>query len=209
MKAVHKLLNQRTAQRASEFMQGICYILIAIVFATIVLTCMGRMEYNLSYNGENYPQAIYAEQDHNFGTRSLTISTKDELRVRANLDDGSIELGTYIAIALTHIVGAIPIMLAYRYLAKVFSNVAKGEIFTQSNAQYLLYHGIIQIALAVVYPFAKLLIVEVANMLVSDHIELSTGADIFNNLIPSIAFLVAAYIISYGVNLQDEVDHTL
>ena len=28
-------------------------------------------------------------------------------------------------------------------------------------------------------------------------------------LIPGIAFLVAAYIIHYGVHLQDEVDHTL
>ena len=31
----------------------------------------------------------------------------------------------------------------------------------------------------------------------------------FNMLIPSIAFIVAAYIIHYGVHLQDEVDHTL
>lgn len=30
-----------------------------------------------------------------------------------------------------------------------------------------------------------------------------------NSIVPSIAFIVAAYIIHYGISLQDEVDHTL
>lgn len=33
--------------------------------------------------------------------------------------------------------------------------------------------------------------------------------NMLNRLFPGIAFLVAAYIIHYGIRLQDEVDHTL
>jgi len=48
-----------------------------------------------------------------------------------------------------------------------------------------------------------------ANQIADSRISLYTGTDVLNTLIPSIAFLVAAYIIRYGIYLQDEVDHTL
>ena len=43
----------------------------------------------------------------------------------------------------------------------------------------------------------------------ASQIMISTGSDMLNRLFPGIAFLVAAYIIHYGIRLQDEVDHTL
>ncbi|MFV0498061.1 MAG: DUF2975 domain-containing protein [Candidatus Fimivivens sp.] len=209
MKKLHNLLNQKTAQNASQFMKVICYMMIGLLAIMLILSFMGRLQYDLRYTGEHYPHAIYAEKSHDFSTRSLTVSSNDDLRIRTQSEDGKIELSSYIAIVTMYAVGIIPLMFAYLFLSKVFANVAKGEIFVQKNAHYLLYYGLIQVALAVVLPFVKLLIVQIANMLVTDHISLATGSDMINNLIPSIGFLIAAYIINHGVNLQDEADHTL
>lgn len=209
MKSMHALLNQKTAQNTAKFMKIICYIIICLFVIMLALSFMGRLQYNLSFRNENYPNAIYAEENHNFTSRSLTVSSGDNLRIRTQSEDGKIELISYIALIVMYASNIIPLMLAYWFLSKVFANVAKGEIFVEKNAHYLLYYGIIQAIVAVVVPFVKLLIVQIANMLVTDRISLSTGTNMINQLIPSIAFLVAAYIINYGVHLQDEVDHTL
>lgn len=52
-------------------------------------------------------------------------------------------------------------------------------------------------------------ILRLTNLVSDGRMSISTGQRMFNMLIPSIAFIVAAYIIHYGVHLQDEVDHTL
>lgn len=209
MKIIHRLLNQKTAYHTAEVMKFICYIMIGLFAVMLVLSFMGRLQYKLSFGNENYPHAIYAEENHNFASRSLTISGSDSLRIRTQSEEGKIELISYIALIVMYAANIIPLMFAYWFLSKVFSNVAKGEIFVEKNAHYLLYYGIIQAIVAVVVPFVKLLIVQIANTLVTDRISLSTGTNIINQLIPSIAFLVAAYIINYGVHLQDEADHTL
>ncbi len=190
-------------------MAGICYIVIALLIAVIILSFLGRLEYNLSYGGENYPQAIYAENSHDYSTRFLTISNSDNLHIRAHSENGQIQLFSYIAIVIMYLTGIVPLIVAYFFLAKVFSNVSNGYIFVQNNAHYLLYYGLIQVALAVLHPFVKLLIAYIANFFVSDTISIATGTDMLNNLIPAMGFLIAAYIISYGVNLKDEVDHTI
>ena len=209
MKFTNNLLNQNTAKNTAKFMQIICYMGMALFVMMLILSFLGRLQYNLSVESENYPHAIYAEENHDFSSRSFTVSHKDDLRIRTESEDGKIELKSYVTIVLLFSVTLIPMFFAYWFLSKVFANVAKGEIFVEKNAHYLLYYGIIQAIVAIVIPFVKLLIVQIANMLVSDRISLATGTNIINQLIPSIAFFVAAYIISYGVHLQDEADHTL
>ena len=103
----------------------------------------------------------------------------------------------------------VPMIFAYWFLSGVFSNINNGHIFTEKNSSYLLYYGILQFSVAVVVPFIKLLICWLTNLVSNGQMSISTGQAMFNMLIPSIAFIVAAYIIHYGVHLQDEVDHTL
>ncbi|MCI8302283.1 MAG: hypothetical protein HFF68_05910, partial [Oscillospiraceae bacterium] len=76
-------------------------------------------------------------------------------------------------------------------------------------ASFLLYYGLLQFFGAVFVPFIKLLICWLASLASDGRITISTGQNMLSALIPGIAFLVAAYIIHYGVHLQDEVDHTL
>ncbi len=209
MKGFQKFLTKKAAQNISKFMNSVCYVIIALLLTILALSFMGRLEYNLSYNGENFPNAIYAEEDHNFSSRSLTVSSTDSLRIRTQSEDGKIQLISLITITLLYTLQIIPTIFAFWFLSKVFKNVSNGEIFIDKNAQYLLYYAIIQIIVAVVLPFIKILIVQIANLFVTDVIMLSTGQNMLNQVIPSFAFLVAAYIIHYGVHLQNEADHTL
>ena len=103
----------------------------------------------------------------------------------------------------------VPMIFAYYFLSRVFSNIHKRQIFTQQNSLYLLYYGVLQFSVAVFVPFIKLLICKLINLVSESRISIATGQAVFQMLLPSIAFIVAAYIIHYGVHLQDEVDHTL
>lgn len=209
MKIMQSLLNQKMATNTSRFMKIVCYIVIVLFMLMLGLSFFGRLQYTLRVGDKTYERAIYAEENHDFTTRSLTIINPDKFRIGASSNDGKINLITYITMVLMYAMTIIPLMFAYWFLSKVFGNVEKGEIFVEDNARYLLYYGVIQAAVAVVLPFVKLIIVLIANTIVVDRISLSTGMNMMNQLIPSIAFLVAAYIINYGVHLQDEVDHTL
>ena len=209
MKSMHALLNQKVATKTATFMKMVCYTMMLLFILMLGLSCFGRLQYILSVGDKTYEHAIYAEENHDFSTRGLTVTGNDSLRIRASSSDGKINLISYIAIVLMYAINIIPLIFAFWFLSKVFDNVAKGEIFVENNARYLLYYGVIQATVAVLVPFVKLLIVKIANTLVADRISLATGMNMINQLIPSIAFLVAAYIINYGVHLQDEADHTL
>lgn len=203
------LQNQPLMAKISKLMKIFCNLAVALLVLLLVLSLFGRLQYILHVNGTVYENAIYAEEDHNFTTRALTANSGDSLRVHAAENDGTIGLLTYAVIVFIYAINILPLIAAYCFLAKVFDNVAKGEIFVEKNAQYLLYFGVLQLVAAVIVPFVKLLIVQIANAFMADRISLATGADMIGQLVPGVAFFVAAYIISYGVHLQDEVDHTL
>lgn len=209
MKKIHNLLNLKTAKNLSGIMKNICYLIMFLLTAILILSFMGRLEYSLTTTGENYPNAIYAEENHDFDTRALTISSQDDVYISTQSEDGKIEPVTYISLVLMYALAIIPTIFAYFFLSKIFANIEIGEIFVKENAHYLLYFAIIRIAVAVVLPFIKLLIVQITNIFVTDIISISVGSNMLNDLIPNIAFLVAAYIINYGVNLQEEVDATV
>lgn len=209
MKKIHNLLNLKTAKTLSGIMKYICYLTMFLLTAILILSFMGRLEYDLTTTSENYPNAIYAEENHDYSSRGFTISSSDNIYINTQSEDGKIELATYISLVLMYSLGIIPIIFSYFFLSKIFANIETGEIFNRKNAHYLLYFALIRITVAVVLPFVKLLIAQITNMFSSDIISLSVGSTMLNDFIPNIAFLVAAYIINYGVNLQEEVDATI
>ena len=58
-------------------------------------------------------------------------------------------------------------------------------------------------------PFLRMLLCSLANLLAESQVSISTGSGMLNQLMLSLAFVVAASIMHYGIRLQDEVDHTL
>ena len=169
---------------------------------------MGRQTFFLHTKTGTFERAIYAEENHNSHSRSMTVHTSDDIHVWTN-DNDRIDPTIQIGLSFMYAINMVPMIFAYWFLSRVFSNINKGEIFTEQNSSYLLYYGLLQFSVAVFVPFIKLLICWLINLVSNGRVSISTGQTMFNMLIPSIAFIVAAYIIHYGVHLQDEVDHTL
>ena len=201
-----RLLSERTAKNAAYLMKIVCYIVMLIFIFGLVLSIIGRQMFILHTNGEIWNEAIIAEEYRDLTARGLTVGTPGEIRIHAG---DEIDIMARISLSAVYVVHAIPIIISFWFLSRVFGNVYKGKIFTEQNAQYILYFGLIRIAVAVFAPFIKLGIVGLADHFSGNVITIGIRYDIFVELIPNIAFIVAAYIIRYGVKLQDEVDHTL
>ena len=208
MKFIQKLANDRFAGPAAQLMEFACYFVICFYVLCTVLSFMGRQSFFLHTKTGTFEQAIYAEENHDTHSRSMTVFTDDDIHVWTN-DNDQIDLTIQIGLSLVYVVHIVPMLFAYWFLSRVFSNINKGKIFTEQNSSYLLYYGILQFSAAVFVPFIKLLICRFISLISNSRMSISTGQAMFNMLIPSIAFIVAAYIIHYGVHLQDEVDHTL
>lgn len=208
MKFVQKLTNERFAKSAARFMKLICYLVMCFYALCTILSFMGRQTFFLHTKTGNFERAIYAEENHNAHSRSMTVFMGDDIHVWTNSSD-QIDLTIQLGLSLMYAVNTIPMVLAFWFLSRVFSNIYRGEIFIEKNASCLLYYGLLQLFVAVVVPFIKLFLCWLTNLVSDGRMSISTGQRMFNMLIPSIAFIVAAYIIHYGVHLQDEVDHTL
>lgn len=208
MKFIQKLANERFARPAAQLMKFACYFVICFYVLCTVLSFMGRQTFFLHTKTGTFERAIYAEENHNSYSRSMTVHTSDDIHVWTN-DNDRIDPTIQIGLSFMYAINMVPMIFAYWFLSRVFSNINKGEIFTEQNSSYLLYYGLLQFSVAVFVPFIKLLICWLINLVSNGRVSISTGQTIFNMLIPSIAFIVAAYIIHYGVHLQDEVDHTL
>ena len=208
MKFIQKLANERFARPAAQLMKFACYFVICFYVLCTVLSFMGRQSFFLHTKTGTYERAIYAEENHAAHSRSMTVFMGDDIHVWTN-DNDQIDLTIQIGLSLMYAVHIVPMIFAYWFLSRVFSNINKGQIFTEKNSSYLLYYGMLQFSVAVFVPFIKLLICWLTYLISNGRMSISTGQAMFNMLIPSIAFIVAAYIIHYGVHLQDEVDHTL
>ena len=208
MKFIQKLANERFARPAAQLMKFACYFVICFYVLCTVLSFMGRQSFFLHTKTGTFERTIYAEENHNAHSRSMTVFTGDDIHVWTN-DNDQIDLTIQIGLSLMYAVHIVPMIFAYWFLSRVFSNINKGQIFTEKNSSYLLYYGMLQFSVAVFVPFIKLLICWLTNLISNGRMSISTGQAMFNMLIPSIAFIVAAYIIHYGGHLQDEVDHTL
>lgn len=208
MRWIQKILSERVARNASAILQIISYLAVLLGVICLVLAFLGRQTYDLHTPEASRSDTFYADTSPEDGSSYMTVSSNDRITV-SSAPDGRVDLGTHIGLTAMYTVGLLPWIAAFLLLAQVFGNVSKGEIFTEKNARFLLYYGLLQLGNAIVVPPLKLLIARVANMLTQSQIAVSTGQNFFDLLIPSLAFIVAAYIIHYGIALQDEVDHTL
>lgn len=208
MKFIQKLSNEQFAKPIARFMEIACYFAICFFVLCTVLSFLGRQTFFLHTHIGTFEGAILAEENHTPHSRVLTVHMGDTVHVWTNNND-QIDLTIQLGLSLMFAVTTIPIIFAFLCLGRVFSNIWKGQIFTQRNASYLLYYGLLQLFVAVFVPFIKLLICWLTSLGSDGRMSISTGQAMLDILIPSIAFFVAAYIIHYGVHLQDEVDHTL
>ncbi len=208
MKLIERFANGRFAQPAALVMKVVCYFIIGFYILCTILSLMGRQTFFLHTKTGAFEQAIYAEESHDAHPSGMTVRTGDDIHVWTNEND-QIDLTIQIGLSLLYAVQTVPMILAYWFLSRVFSNTHKGRIFTRQNASYLLYFGLIQFSAAVFVPLLKLGICWLVNLVSDSRMSLSTGQDMLNMLIPGAAFMAAAYIIHEGVRLLNEADHTV
>jgi len=189
-------------------MKIVCYLAILILALCLALSAMGRQSFRLHTSTGTYENAIYAEEHHAPHSRGMVVHMSDDIYVWAN-DDDQIDFAVRVGISLMFACNVVPLIFAFWFLSRVFSNISQGDIFTEQNALYLLYYGLLQVFTAVFVPFIKLLICHLVNLVSDGRLDLATGKELLSGLIPGIVFIVAAYIIHYGIHLQDEVDHTI
>lgn len=205
---IKKLINEPFARFSANFMKYVCYFTMLFFVLGLILSFIGRQTFILHTSTGTYNSAIYSEDNHNFTFRGLTVGMNDEVHVIA-YDGEVVDIITQIGLSTMYAVNSIPLIICFWFLSRVFNNISKGRIFTDQNAYYLLYYGLIQMAVAVFVPFIKLFICFLANQFTNSRISIATGQNLLNELFTNIVFIVAAYIIHYGVHLQDEVDSTL
>lgn len=210
MNVLSKLLSERVAKKVAAVIEAICYLVMLVYILGLALSIIGRQQVNIHTSTGTYNRAILAENEDGWQdyrrSRVFMVNTNDEIHISVN--DG-VDAVIRIAVSTTFAVRTIPLTISFCLLSRVFRNVSKGQIFISKNAAYLLYFGIIQITAAILTPFINLGIIDIADRLSVNSISIGTGSDMFNQIIPNIAAIVAAYIIHYGVHLQDEADHTL
>jgi hypothetical protein len=208
VKLIERFANGRFAQPAALVMKVVCYFIIGFYILCTILSLMGRQTFFLHTKTGAFEQAIYAEESHDAHPSGMTVRTGDDIHVWTNEND-QIDLTIQIGLSLLYAVQTVPMIFAYWFLSRVFSNTHKGRIFTRQNASYLLYFGLIQFSAAVFVPLLKLGICWLVNLVSDSRMSLSTGQDMLNMLIPGAAFMAAAYIIHEGVRLLNEADHTV
>lgn len=208
MKMLKPLLNERFVRKAASFLQAACWLAICFFALVTVLACLGRQQFTLVTSTDVYEGAIYAERDQGWLSHSFTVTASDSIRVTAD-SDGGVDLATHIGLTLMFAAQALTGMAGYWLLSRVFANIAQGRIFVEQNARGLLGYGLLQVYASFVLPFVKILFSQLSNLVSGSKITAFSTYTGVDELFPGIVFLVAAYIIHYGITLQDEVDHTL
>ncbi len=177
MKFIQKLANERFARPAAQLMKFACYFVICFYVLCTVLSFMGRQTFFLHTKTGTFERAIYAEENHNSHSRSMTVHTSDDIHVWTN-DNDRIDPTIQIGLSFMYAINMVPMIFAYWFLSRVFSNINKGEIFTEQNSSYLLYYGLLQFSVAVFVPFIKLLICWLINLVSNGRVSISTGQNI-------------------------------
>ncbi|WP_367924192.1 DUF2975 domain-containing protein [uncultured Ruthenibacterium sp.] len=205
---VQRWMNESFARAAARVLKGVCWLVMGFYVLCLVLSILGRQTFVLHTSTGTYDRAIYAEENHEPASRGLTVGSSDNVYVRANDEDG-IDWVTQMGLSLMYAVHVLPLIAAYWLLSRVLANVQAGRIFAPPNDVYLLGYGALQCAVAVLVPVLKMLICQVCNLFSKSQISIGISMNLMGALFPGVAFLVAAYILHYGMELQDEVDHTL
>ena len=71
---------------------------------------MGRQTFFLHTKTGNFERAIYAEENHNSHSRSMTVHTSDDIHVWTN-DNDQIDLTIQIGLSLMYAVHIVPMIL--------------------------------------------------------------------------------------------------
>ena len=208
MKKFQGLLNEQSARNMAGLVKWVCYFVVAFTVLGMALSFLGRQTFILHTNTGTYEHASFSAASNGWMHQGMMTSSRGVVQIHAYAD-GEINFITRAALSVAYVAFIIPLMLSFWFLGRLFKNINKGQIFVHQNAYFLLYFGLLQIMIALIIPFIQLAIFGLANMFTVSRITYLYNANLFSNALLPIVCIVAAYIIHYGVSLQDEVNHTI
>ena len=223
MKNTMNFFRDNKIMKISKLMAVVCYLVVAFFICGLILSGMGRQRFMLFREGttetnayaeiigeamvvtkgnEGAEPATYAKN----GLNQPNVSLSDQIYVIAQ---DEVSVITSIGLTVTYFTGVLPWALSYFFLARVFGNISRGQIFVEENSEALARCGIIGLLGAVICPFLKLLVIHIFNALSPDMISIATGNRMPGEILQSLVIIVAAYILHHGIQLKDEVEHTI
>lgn len=122
MSFVQTLTNERFAKPAAQFMKVMCYFAILFYILNLGLSFMGRQAFVLHTKTETFERAILAEENHDTDFQGIFVQMGDDIHVWTN-DDNQIDLIIQIALSAMFTVNTVPMIFAFWFLSRVFSNM--------------------------------------------------------------------------------------
>lgn len=201
------LLEKRYAHGFAKALQVLCYLLLVFMLVSAVLMLLGRMQVDLVTPQGRYENAILLEKDHATTTRLMTMRLS-EAKLHLEIETG-VGFITWLGVALIGLLRILPLAWCFLLFARFFRNIQEDRVFVPENANLLLRSGIIWLYGVLIWPLlAAFLIPAVVNALSANTLSVSATLNVSGLFVGTI-LLVSAYIMRYGISLQDEVDHTI
>jgi len=204
-----KLVQKKVARRFASALQILCWLMMLLAGLSIVLALLGRVEVALNTPQGYYENALLAAEDPGASTRLFFIKLSGhDIRLTVTVD-GGIGAAAWMGVALLCIIRLAPIGVCFFCMACFFGNVVEERVFVTSNAALLLRTGCVLLAASLIGPLLNAYMVPWLVSVFSAN-TLSVGVQLdLSQMVFGAVLLVAAYIMYYGIELQDEVDHTL
>ncbi len=202
MKAI--LLSERAGKILAVLLQILCAVLFLVTlyhcirvwfgYAEINLTTQELMHERVSLRGEIQQQVSY-------------ILLPDEIHLTAMNGIAAI---TWIGISLMGMLRFLPYAFCYFMFILFFRNIAKKKIFITQNEDILLYCGVVLLLASMLVPVINGYAIPALINALTDNV-IGVGVNLLSDPRPTqgIVLLVAAYVLRYGINMQNEADKKL
>lgn len=174
-------------------MRCVCHVAMLVAVLSLVLCCMGQVTIILHRNSGYSESTIISEVDYRQYFGGIEIDSGDEVHVWANERD-EVDLFARVGVVLMYGSLIVPELFAYWFLSKIFSNIQKGKLLIEQNANLLWTYGGIQFSVAFFVPYMKVLIALLTSMVSSNRISVFTNPNL-SFALSSVVLMVVAYII--------------
>jgi hypothetical protein len=200
-------ISEKTAHSITGFFQGICFLIMVITVAEIIMLLLGRVQLTIITPDATYNSTLLFEKDHNTITLGLYthIANITDVSLETN---GNIGFLTWLGIVLMGIGTTLPTRVCAFLWFRLFGNISKDKIFVAQNADILQTSGAILILFSIVSPILnRIVFPAMINNLTENRIYFAASFNYDYNATNKLLFgsvlLIMEYVFHYGASTYD------
>ena len=197
-KITKSISNAALARGLANLLGWLACLLILLLAIGLILSFIGKQSFTLQTSAGTYHNATFSDIEFNWLPEGFSVHLGDNTRVHACQFSDEVDFITHIGIFARTVVLVVPFMVSLWLLRRVLNNIHKRSIFTNKNADYLLYCGLMRILVFVFVPFIQIFISYVANLFTDSQIILSAQPSLAT-LFMGLIFIVCAHVIRQGI----------